>query len=65
MLLYYRYPILHSKSILPINHLIPVEGMRATGKTTMLYKYKLGEIVTTIPTEGITLLAIFLIHVLH
>ena len=27
-------------------------GLDAAGKTTMLYKMKLGEIVTTIPTIG-------------
>merc|ERR1711998_5410 len=27
-------------------------GLDAAGKTTILYKYKLGEIVTTIPTIG-------------
>jgi GTPase SAR1 family protein len=29
-------------------------GLDAAGKTTILYKLKLGEIVTTIPTIGIT-----------
>ena len=28
-------------------------GLDASGKTTILYKLKLGEIVTTIPTIGI------------
>lgn len=28
-------------------------GLDAAGKTTMLYKMKLGEVVTTIPTIGI------------
>jgi GTPase SAR1 family protein len=28
-------------------------GLDASGKTTILYKLKLGEIVTTIPTNGI------------
>lgn len=28
-------------------------GLDAAGKTTILYKLKLGEIVTTIPTIGI------------
>ena len=27
-------------------------GLDAAGKTTILYKFKLGEIVTTIPTIG-------------
>ena len=27
-------------------------GLDASGKTTMLYKLKLGEVVTTIPTVG-------------
>lgn len=30
-------------------------GLDAAGKTTILYKLKLGEIVTTIPTIGATL----------
>lgn len=30
-------------------------GLDAAGKTTILYKLKLGEIVTTIPTIGIIL----------
>ena len=34
-------------------------GLDAAGKTTILYKLKLGEIVTTIPTIG-QLLTIFL-----
>ena len=29
-------------------------GLDAAGKTTILYKLKLGEIVTTIPTIGIS-----------
>jgi GTPase SAR1 family protein len=28
-------------------------GLDASGKTTILYKLKLGEIVTTLPTNGI------------
>ena len=28
------------------------KGLDAAGKTTMLYKLKLGEVVTTIPTIG-------------
>ena len=32
-----------------ITHLV---GLDAAGKTTILYKLKLGEIVTTIPTIG-------------
>ena len=31
-------------------------GLDAAGKTTILYKLKLGEIVTTIPTIGISFL---------
>ena len=27
-------------------------GLDAAGKTTILYKFKLGEVVTTIPTIG-------------
>ena len=34
-------------------------GLDAAGKTTMLYKLKLGEIVTTIPTIGFFKLFIF------
>ena len=30
-------------------------GLDAAGKTTILYKLKLGEIVTTIPTIGVLL----------
>ena len=30
-------------------------GLDAAGKTTILYKLKLGEIVTTIPTIGVYL----------
>ena len=30
-------------------------GLDAAGKTTVLYKLKLGEVVTTIPTIGINL----------
>lgn len=30
----------------------PLVGLDAAGKTTILYKLKLGEIVTTIPTIG-------------
>ncbi len=33
---------------------IVMMGLDAAGKTTILYKLKLGEIVTTIPTIGIT-----------
>lgn len=32
-------------------------GLDAAGKTTILYKLKLGEIVTTIPTIGVCLCA--------
>ena len=31
---------------------ILMEGLDAAGKTTILYKLKLGEVVTTIPTIG-------------
>ena len=34
-------------------------GLDAAGKTTILYKLKLGEIVTTIPTIGKNLIALF------
>jgi len=42
-------------------------GLDAAGKTTILYKLKLGEIVTTIPTIGTPLtniwyLALLLLH---
>lgn len=33
---------------------MPQVGLDAAGKTTILYKLKLGEIVTTIPTIGET-----------
>lgn len=35
-------------------------GLDAAGKTTILYKLKLGEIVTTIPTIGEPLTLLFL-----
>lgn len=36
-----------------INYLFSIlVGLDAAGKTTILYKFKLGEIVTTIPTIG-------------
>lgn len=35
-------------------------GLDAAGKTTILYKLKLGEIVTTIPTIGESCDAIFI-----
>lgn len=31
---------------------LPLVGLDAAGKTTILYKLKLGEVVTTIPTIG-------------
>ncbi|NXX39604.1 ARF5 factor, partial [Tricholaema leucomelas] len=34
------------------HHLFLIVGLDAAGKTTILYKLKLGEIVTTIPTIG-------------
>ncbi|NWI33154.1 ARF5 factor, partial [Balaeniceps rex] len=34
------------------NFLFILVGLDAAGKTTILYKLKLGEIVTTIPTIG-------------
>ena len=34
-------------------------GLDAAGKTTILYKLKLGEIVTTIPTIGISMTVAF------
>lgn len=38
-------------------------GLDAAGKTTILYKLKLGEIVTTIPTIGMsTRVTIFWAH---
>ena len=33
-------------------HIYVLVGLDAAGKTTILYKLKLGEIVTTIPTIG-------------
>lgn len=35
-----------------IDHRLGQVGLDAAGKTTILYKLKLGEIVTTIPTIG-------------
>ena len=32
--------------------LLPAVGLDAAGKTTILYKLKLGEVITTIPTIG-------------
>jgi hypothetical protein len=37
-------------------------GLDAAGKTTILYKLKLGEIVTTIPTIGISMTVAFPVH---
>jgi len=34
-------------------------GLDAAGKTTILYKLKLGEIVTTIPTIGINVSVVY------
>uniref|UniRef100_A0A672K1V1 ADP-ribosylation factor 1 n=1 Tax=Sinocyclocheilus grahami TaxID=75366 RepID=A0A672K1V1_SINGR len=39
-------------------------GLDAAGKTTILYKLKLGEIVTTIPTIGRTTLYLFVLNIL-
>lgn len=39
-------------------------GLDAAGKTTILYKLKLGEIVTTIPTIGKILLVLYSVIVL-
>ena len=36
-------------------------GLDAAGKTTILYKLKLGEIVTTIPTIGMSLHVIWIL----
>lgn len=38
-------------------------GLDAAGKTTILYKLKLGEIVTTIPTIGTAFTSIRLISI--
>ena len=38
-------------------------GLDAAGKTTILYKLKLGEIVTTIPTIGKLIIKKFLLSV--
>lgn len=38
-------------------------GLDAAGKTTILYKLKLGEIVTTIPTIG-KLMVLFLMNLI-
>lgn len=40
-------------------------GLDAAGKTTILYKLKLGEIVTTIPTIGTALSSKRLISIKH
>ena len=37
-------------------------GLDAAGKTTILYKLKLGEIVTTIPTIGELFVSLFFPH---
>ncbi|KAM4092744.1 hypothetical protein ACB094_06G063500 [Castanea mollissima] len=37
-------------------------GLDAAGKTTILYKLKLGEIVTTIPTIGTAFYSSVLLH---
>ena len=39
-------------------------GLDAAGKTTILYKLKLGEIVTTIPTIGLNLFTLLFRHFL-
>jgi len=39
-------------------------GLDAAGKTTILYKLKLGEIVTTIPTIGLNLFTLLFRHLL-
>lgn len=42
------------KRLFPKNDMrIVMVGLDASGKTTILYKLKLGEIVTTVPTIGI------------
>ena len=40
-------------------------GLDAAGKTTILYKLKLGEIVTTIPTIGMLIWTILAIGVMY
>lgn len=40
-------------------------GLDAAGKTTILYKLKLGEIVTTIPTIGKCTCVVALQHPIH
>ncbi len=37
-------------------------GLDAAGKTTILYKLKLGEVITTIPTIGMSYLFIYNIY---
>lgn len=39
-------------------------GLDAAGKTTILYKLKLGEIVTTIPTIGMSFLLVAVLSVI-
>lgn len=38
-------------------------GLDAAGKTTILYKLKLGEVITTIPTIGIPICSLFIFYV--
>ena len=40
-------------------------GLDAAGKTTILYKLKLGEIVTTIPTIGMLIWTILAVGVMY
>ena len=47
-----RYKTVTSDLKLIIYYLFFSVGLDAAGKTTILYKLKLGEIVTTIPTIG-------------
>lgn len=43
-----------AKKLFPKNGVrIVMVGLDASGKTTILYKLKLGDIVTTVPTIGI------------
>jgi hypothetical protein len=44
--------LVFSSEIVYPDHFVSV-GLDAAGKTTILYKLKLGEIVTTIPTIGL------------
>ena len=43
---------LHMRIVFQLNPACHFKGLDAAGKTTIMYKLKLGEVVTTIPTIG-------------